>query len=107
MELTGLIFTILGTILGIAGIVVSILCWKHNYKELQQIKSLKKMNLFTEGGFTDFHSKALKLLKENSEAENPFRLTEELTEEAIKAVIFNMCQNLSKGMQNKEYQIDK
>ena len=96
MELISLIFTILGVLLGIAGIVVSILCWKHNYKELQQIKSLKKMSLFTESGFTDFNSKVLKLLKEDPEAANPFKLTEELTEESIKATIFNMCQNTLK-----------
>ena len=101
MELTSLIFTIIGVVLGVVGIVVSILCWKHNYKELQQIKVLKKMTLFTEHGITDFNSEVLKLLKEDPDAVNPFKLTEELTEESIKATIFNMCQNTLKAMQSE------
>ena len=101
MELTSLIFTIIGVVLGIAGIVVSILCWKHNYKELQQIKSLKKLSLFTERGITDFSSEVLKLLKENPDAVNPFKLTDEFTEESVKATLFNVCQNNLKAMQSE------
>lgn len=96
LDCVSLIFTILGVLLGIAGIVVSILCWKHNYKELQQIKLLKKMSLFAESGFTDFNSEVVKLLKEDPDAPNPFKFTDELTEESIKAMIFNMCQNALK-----------
>ena len=101
METWSLVLTIIGVLLSIAGIIVSIYCWKNNYKEIKALKELNTINFNEEHCFENFSRSVLNLLKVNPDVKNPYDLKSKNRVESMKACLFNMIQRqngyMSKG----------
>ena len=98
MEVWSLVLSIIGGLLSAAGIVVSILCWRHTYHEVKVLKNLKAIEFTEEYCFTRFNKFVLEYLEANPNAKNPFDLHSKDTATVIKACLFNMVRNQESNM---------
>lgn len=93
MEVWSLVLSGIGVILSIVSIAQSRHYWKRTYKEVKALRDLKASELFKEEySGTKFLNNCEKLLKENPEAKNPYKLNSNFTE-STKACLFNLIQN--------------
>ena len=98
MEVWSLVLSIIGVLFSAAGIVVSILCWRHTYQEVKALKNLRAIEFNEEHCFTQFNKFVLEYLEANPNAENPFDFYSKDTATVIKACLFNMIRNHKSNM---------
>lgn len=95
MDIASLVLTI---IFGIAGILVSIFCWKHTYKKLTDfdklIKKLTKIDLNKENTF----SEAVDLMIEYDKNHND---STKMSKRELMTALYSMYQNNKDKTQNK------
>ena len=87
MELASLIISIAGALIGIIGIVVSIYCWRHTWKEIDALGQMRKNNFSQEEDFAKFNNDAITHIREGGK--NPFQSNGNLLND-MKTALYNM-----------------
>lgn len=101
MEITSLIFSIIGAAVGVASLIITIYCWKHIYNETQSIlKKLTSFKIKKEGDCVYIFTLAKRMFELDPEFSGiPLRKDDDFA-----IAIFNAALNNFKNQNNKNNQ---
>lgn len=91
----GEILGIVGIVIGIFGILITLYCWKHTWKEVLALYNMKTIDITKENGMATFHKNALIYSQEKATDKPAFEFNDDM-QNNMKACISNMVDNVNK-----------